>query len=348
MKRCRGCGVPLQSDDPKRPGYIPPEKLDDPRGLCQRCFKIKYYGEFRSVPVEDFPFDEIAKNVDLICLIVDGVDIEGSWVLDRFREAKNIWVVVNKTDLLPFSKEEIVKWLREEKGWSGKVFLTSSKKGWGLKGFWEELNFVYRGKKVAFMGVTNVGKSSLVGRLLGDESITVSPWPGTTIDVVERKNEEGTIFIDTPGLVPSGRLYDLLCPDCQKKVIPSKKLSGKIFFLKSGKSLSLGGLSALTVLTGGLLLKPFVSYEVPLHRTNQKRLKEVIKEGAGEWLKPPCKGCFDRIEEIGWSEEVLEVSEGLDLAISGLGWVSLFKGEGKISLLLPSKVSFNLRRSIRG
>lgn len=347
MKRCSGCGVPLQTDNPEGAGYIPPEKFDDPRGLCQRCFRIKHYGEFRSVSVKDFPFSEVSKEVDLICFIVDAVDFEGSWALGELKDKNNIWLILNKTDLLPFSKEEIERWIRDEIGWEGKLFLVSAKKGWGLKGFWEELRFTHKGKRVAFMGVTNVGKSSLLSRLLSDDSITVSPWPGTTIDLVERKLPDGTIFLDMPGLIPVGRLYDILCPDCQKKVIPSKKLSGKVFFLNISKSLLLGGLSSLTILQGKLLLKPFISYEVPLHRTNEKRLNEVLSTGSGNWLRPPCKGCSKKIEDIGWREELLEVKEGKDLAISGLGWVSFFEGEGKISLRVPKGINFSLRRSLR-
>lgn len=347
MKRCLGCGVPLQSDNPEDAGYIPSEKINDPEALCQRCFKIKHYGEFKAVSVESFPFDELFKAVDFVCFIVDAVDFEGSWALEEFRNKENVWLIINKMDLLPFSKEEVVEWVRKERGWGNKLFLLSARKGWGLKGFWKELTFVCKGKKVAFMGVTNVGKSSLVSRLLSDDSITVSPWPGTTIDIVKRELPDGTVFIDTPGLVPVGRLYDMLCPDCQKKVVPSKKLSGKVFSLREGKSLALGGVAAITVLEGRFLLKPFVSYEVPLHRTSERRLKEIFSGGPCNWLKLPCKGCFRRIEEIGWCEEVLTVRGGRDVAISGLGWISFFEGEGKLRLTVPYGVKFNLRGSIR-
>jgi len=346
IRKCSGCGVPLQSDDPDKVGYVPPEKLSIAK-LCQRCFRIKHYGEFRSVSIEGFPFDEIAGGVDLICFIVDGVDIEGSWVLDSLGHLRKIWLVINKADLLPFSKEEVLGWIRKEKGWDRKAFLISVRKGWGLRSFWEELTFAYKGRRIAFMGATNVGKSSLMARLLGDSDITVSPWPGTTISLVERALPDGTIFIDTPGIIPYGRIYDLLCPDCQKMIIPSKKLCGKLFFLKEGKSLTLGGLSALTIKKGRLLLKPMISHEVPLHRTSEQRLGEVLIKASGDWLRPPCKGCFATLEELGWKEEEVDVKEGEDLFISGMGWVSLLEGEGKVKVLLPQGVRYNILGGIR-
>ncbi len=345
-RRCLGCGALLQSDDPGRAGYVPPEKTETAQ-LCQRCFRIKHYGDFKSVSVEDFPFDEISKSVDLVCFIVDAVDIEGSWLVDRFEDVEKIWLVVNKTDLLPFSKEELSRWVVEEIGWTRKFFLISARKGWGLKSFWDEMMFALSGKRIAFMGATNVGKSSLLSRLLGDTDITVSPWPGTTIDVVERSLSDGTVFLDTPGIVPEGRLYDILCPNCQKKVIPSKKLSGKVFLLTQGRSLMLGGLVILSVEQGSVLVKPFISYEVPLHRTNKLRIYEILKEGVGDWLAPPCKGCLKKVEEMGWEEKVFVMEAGKDIAVSGIGWISFFKGEGKVSVMVPKGVRITVRRSIR-
>jgi tRNA modification GTPase len=53
------------------------------------------------------------------------------------------------------------------------------------------------------VGAPNVGKSSLLNRLVGDEAAIVTPVPGTTRDTVERQIEIGGIplnVIDTAGL----------------------------------------------------------------------------------------------------------------------------------------------------
>ncbi len=57
--------------------------------------------------------------------------------------------------------------------------------------------------KVAVIGKPNVGKSTLVNRLLGEERLIVSDIPGTTRDAVDTDvvyNEEEYVFIDTAGL----------------------------------------------------------------------------------------------------------------------------------------------------
>jgi len=57
--------------------------------------------------------------------------------------------------------------------------------------------------RVAIVGKPNVGKSSLINKILGEERLIVSEIPGTTRDAVDTfftKDEQEYIFIDTAGL----------------------------------------------------------------------------------------------------------------------------------------------------
>ena len=57
--------------------------------------------------------------------------------------------------------------------------------------------------KIAIVGNPNVGKSSLINKLLGEDRVIVSDVAGTTRDAVDTKvtwNEKDYIFIDTAGL----------------------------------------------------------------------------------------------------------------------------------------------------
>ena len=65
--------------------------------------------------------------------------------------------------------------------------------------------------KVAVIGKPNVGKSSLINRILGEERVIVSPVAGTTRDAVDSyfENEDGKfLFIDTAGMRKKAKVND--------------------------------------------------------------------------------------------------------------------------------------------
>ena len=153
------------------------------------------------------------ETADVIVFIVDGkegltaADHEVATMLRKSK--KPVVLVVNKVDSL---KEEDNAYEFYNLGIGDPITISASQ-GLGLgdmldrivenfdKSIYEEEEDEYI--RIAMIGKPNVGKSSLINRLLGEDRVIVSDIPGTTRDAIDSylETEEGKfILIDTAGL----------------------------------------------------------------------------------------------------------------------------------------------------
>jgi len=82
--------------------------------------------------------------------------------------------------------------------------------------------------KVSIVGRPNVGKSSLLNRIVGSKRVIVSELPGTTRDLIDIKVEyfkKEYIFVDTPGIRKKSKIEEDLERICSLKAIDSIKKS---------------------------------------------------------------------------------------------------------------------------
>ncbi|GAX89231.1 ribosome biogenesis GTPase YqeH [Effusibacillus lacus] len=366
VKVCTGCGAPLQTGQPESPGYTVASALEREHPVCRRCFRIRHYNEVSSVAVDDDEFikivSEIGRKKALVVKVVDLFDLAGSWIdnLRRYIGSNPVFLVANKVDVLPkqTNLEKVEMWLRKEVEKKGilleGIALISAGKGYGLKHVKTFIERYANDRDVYVVGTANVGKSTLINRLIrtfgetGDVELTTSRYPGTTLSSVRVAipNYKHHL-IDTPGIMTSHRLSDLVCPKCLKQIVPDRTIDPTVFQLNDKQTLFAGGLARFDFVKGER--QPFVCYfanQLELHRTKLENADTLYRKHLGGLLTPPCGDCGDHLRDLVTHKIKIKEGSSKDVVISGLGWFSARGNECEVHVHVPRGVDVSIRRAI--
>lgn len=364
--KCSGCGIAIQSDNQNQAGYIPAKalekKVENAAIVCQRCFKIKHYSEPAPVHLTDEDFLRILHRIGaekgLIVKIVDIFDLNGSWIngIQRFVHGNPVLLVANKVDLLPkgLNMNRLKNWLQQTAKENGlkpiDVLFCSAEKGTGIEELMEKMDSYRQGEDIFVVGMTNVGKSSLINRILqqlgftGEDYITTSLFPGTTLDVIDIPLEDGKALHDTPGIINPQQMAHYVSADELKIISPKKPLKPKVYQLNAAQTLFFGGLARFDYLKGDR--QSFVCYisnDIHIHRTKLEQAEELYKNHVGEMLQPPKKVDI-------WGGLVRHTfklpKEPTDIVFSGLGWITVKGTGGEIACHAPEGVGILLRKAL--
>ena len=362
-KKCIGCGVELQHEDKNGIGYVPEEKfISEENLLCQRCFKIKNYGKNIENPFGKEDYNKVVKDAingsNIILPIFDIIDFEGSFseeILDYLRDYRSI-VLINKIDLLPgyIHPTEIADWvklrLEEESIIPDQISFLSTKSKYGINGVIKKINNMFGENKVraVIFGATNVGKSSLINLLTKNPNLTVSKYAGTTLKVVNNKIPSTNIaIVDTPGLIPEGRLSDLLSAEASLQLVPNNEISRKTFKLDDGQVFMFDELCYFKILNNAAdynaIFSVYSSKDVKFHVTNENRVDELIESNFFTLLS---KEESKEYHQLDWVTKKITVAESEELAIAGLGWLNVKRGPLEIELRIPKNVKIVKRKGI--
>lgn len=373
-KKCIGCGEKLQYDNPVLPGYIPKNILEIRDNIiCKRCFRLKHYGEnLEKEEEKDVYRLEVKKAIseaDIVIPIFDIIDFESSFtneIIDLL-EDKTILALINKIDLLPsyIHISEVSKWVNyyfnENNFFPSDIAFVSAEKKYGVNGIFRKIQYIAKNIlkkkldtkiKIAIMGVSNVGKSRLINLLLDKNSSTVSKFSGTTkknIKNVKNTKEFKLEIIDTPGLIPDGRLSDLLNSDMSYKLVPSGEISRKTYRLKEKMVFMMSNLAYFEVLSNpknknSSIVSVYASKEVKFHVTNKNKVDELYSNL--NFFNLLDEENYEKYNKNEFITREYTIDENEDLVISGLGYIEVKRGPLEVRLHLPKYVKVVVRKSI--
>lgn len=161
------------------------------------------------------------KTVDLILFVIDakdGLSPVDEDIANMLRKShKKVILVLNKVDSF---KEMPISYYDSMRLGFGEPIAISASNGLGIGDLLDEViknipehidDYDEETIKICFIGKPNVGKSSLVNKILGEERAIVSDIPGTTRDALDtyfEKDNKKYVIIDTAGMRKKGRIED--------------------------------------------------------------------------------------------------------------------------------------------
>ena len=152
--------------------------------------------------------EQAIAQADILLFMLDGkqgITAEDQHIAAMLRKCgKQVFCVINKVDSP--EQEQVLLPQFYELGYE-RLWPISAAHGYGVGQLPEDTI------SIACIGRPNVGKSSLINRLLGEERMVVSDVPGTTRDSVDtllQKDDHHYLLIDTAGIRRKGKVRDKL------------------------------------------------------------------------------------------------------------------------------------------
>lgn len=345
MSVCKGCGITLQTENPKELGYTPKRDSE----YCQRCFRLIHYDDLiysmKTGIDPDLVFERIEQMDGVVLWVVDLFDFESGMIpgITRKIKDKQIVFVGTKRDLLPDtisdSKLEhfIYRRLKEHGISVSAVLWTGMNDTLTFETLRDSLSQVTDQKKVIVVGRANAGKSTFLNRLLNQQRLTSSRYPGTTLEFQEIEIDDITL-IDTPGIEANHNLMLHVAEKDLKTLVPHKKLKPAIYQLYGNQSFFLGGLVRVDFNQCEKATAVFyISEELPLHRT---KCENAVTQWQSHQWKPTCSITdFSHVK-------IKKEEEKMDIVVDGLGWICVSGAISTIDVYVPKGINYTFRKAM--
>ena len=306
MNKCQGCGVLCENT------------------LCERCFRIKHYNDYKVITKTNNDFipilENISKSNDLVLLVVDLFNIGDLSLIKKYLK-NDILLVLTKRDLLPksVSFDKLYNY-DYQIDYIDKIII-SSNKNYNFDELLDKINKYKKSNNVYVVGFTNAGKSTMINKLIYNYSdnkteITTSPLPSTTLNTIEINLGDLTL-IDTPGLLSEGDIANYVSGEELKKIIPKKEIKPITYQIKGFQ----------TIVVDDYLLIEANDIDLTFYVSNNLKIERYYKKNNTNLKK-----------------HVIEVNHN-DIVVKGLCFIKTNK-KSTLNVYTLDKVSVFTRRSI--
>lgn len=268
-RKCMGCGNILKDDELEH-------------NICNRCFRLKHYGEYHVTNKDNDDYLKIINNIDSNDLVIYVTSLLNLTIMD-LSKFNNVIVVLTKRDILPKSVKDnkIIDYVKKHYNFKN-IEVISSIKNYNLDNLISKIE-KYNKKKVYLIGNTNSGKSTLLNKLIenyseSDIDITTSMYPSTTLDTIEVKIND-IEFIDTPGIIDNGSVINYIDSKMLKKITPKKEVKPRTYQIKGKGSLVIEDLVRIDYETNDNSMTIYIANSVNILRVGEAnpRLKNLPK-----------------------------------------------------------------------
>ncbi len=275
-KKCIGCGITLQCEDPYEDGYVNPEMFDKTI-MCRRCFRLKHYGEYKVTNKSNSFYKGIIKEIfKMDELVVHIVDIFNMGNMDEIYSkiySKAI-LVISKIDIFPKSINEnkLIEYFKKRYPKYVEVIAISSDKNYHMDELLMLMMKYKSSNEVYVLGNTNAGKSSFINKMIKNYTdknsfIVTSCMPSTTLNVISIKINEDLTLLDTPGIVYSGDIITKLPEDLVKHINIKHEINPRIYQVKDKVSLVLDNIGRINILNDSNV-SIYISNNIDIDKAN--------------------------------------------------------------------------------
>ena len=331
-KKCMGCGVILQDENILQEGYTTSLEND----ICQRCFRMKNYGEYQAIAKSNEEYLSILKSVgetkDLVLYITDLLNVDKDLVKVRELIPNKMILVLNKKDALPKSvkEEKLIQYFKDMNLNFEEIIVVSVNKNYNIDYLLKRIKYYQTSKNVYAIGHTNAGKSSLINKLIKNYSdktqeITMSPLPSTTLNTITIEINDYLTLVDTPGLIDNGSILNIVSPKMVKKISPVKEIKPKTYQIRKNQSIIIEDFLRIDYVDG-------VKNSFTLYVSNDLKVKRLLNSSNKDDLKDLNKTTY-------------QVKYGEDLVVSGLGFIKMVD-KCEIDVYIDQNVDTFLRKNL--